>query len=62
MSYKFEALRDKAKIGKDITIHATRHTFATRLLEAGVSMKEAQELLRHENITTTADIYYHVFS
>ncbi|MCL4462726.1 MAG: site-specific integrase [Firmicutes bacterium] len=59
-SYKFEVLRDKAKISKDITVHSTRHTFATRLLEAGVSMKEAQELLRHENIATTADIYSHV--
>jgi len=59
-SYKFVALRNKAKISKDITVHSIRHTFATRLLEAGVSMKEAQELLRHENITTTADIYSHV--
>jgi len=27
---------------------------------SAVSMKETQELLRHENITTTADIYSHV--
>ena len=59
-SRKFESLRDKAKISKDITVHTIRHTFATRLLEAGIGLKEAQELLRHENIGTTADIYSHV--
>ncbi|MBT9140180.1 MAG: Tyrosine recombinase XerC [Dehalococcoidia bacterium] len=59
-SRTFEKLRDKANISKDITVHTLRHTFATRLLEAGVSLKEAQELLRHENIATTADVYSHV--
>lgn len=56
----FERLREKAGIGKDVTVHSLRHTFATRLLERGVSMKEVQELLRHEEMATTADIYSHV--
>ncbi|MBT9148478.1 MAG: Tyrosine recombinase XerC [Syntrophomonadaceae bacterium] len=59
-SRTFKTLRDKANISKDITVHTLRHTFATRLLEAGVSLKKAQELLRHENIATTADVYSNV--
>jgi integrase len=57
---KFEELREKAGISKDVTVHSLRHTFATRLLERGVAMKEVQELLRHEVMATTADIYSHV--
>ncbi len=57
---KFEELRKKAGIGKDITVHSLRHTFATRLIEKGVAMREVQELLRHEEMSTTADIYSHV--
>jgi len=59
-NHRFEKLREKAGIGKDVTVHSLRHTFATRLLERGVSMREVQELLRHEEMSTTADIYSHV--
>lgn len=40
--------------------HSIRHTYATRLFEAGVSVKVVQELLGHSNIATTMDIYTHV--
>jgi integrase len=59
-NHRFEKLREKAGVGKAVTVHSLRHTFATRLLERGVSMKEVQELLRHEEMSTTADIYSHV--
>ena len=39
---------------KDITVHSLRHTFATRMLEAGRNLVEVQALLGHENINTTA--------
>ncbi|MEG6617466.1 tyrosine-type recombinase/integrase [Peptococcaceae bacterium 1198_IL3148] len=39
---------------KKITVHTLRHTFATRLLEAGRNLVEVQALLGHENINTTA--------
>lgn len=55
----FLVIRKKLGI-EDINIHALRHTFATRMLEAGVSMKEVQELLGHAKIAMTADIYSHV--
>jgi len=56
----FERIRARAGIGKEVTVHSLRHTYATRLLELGVSLKEVQELLRHAELSTTADIYAHV--
>lgn len=58
----YYSLRKKAGISEDINLHALRHTFATMLLEKGVSLKEIQELLRHAKISTTADIYTDVSS
>lgn len=37
--------------------HMTRHTFATRMRELGLAMEEIQQLLGHESIRTTSDIY-----
>lgn len=43
-----------------ITPKQLRHTFATNMLRAGVSIKYAQVLLGHSSIKTTGDIYAHV--
>lgn len=40
--------------------HALRHTYATKLFEAGVSIKTVQELLGHSDISITANTYTHV--
>lgn len=45
-----------------ITPHILRHTFATRLAEAGVDIKVAQALLGHSDVKTTIKIYNHADS
>ncbi|MHB1404822.1 MAG: tyrosine-type recombinase/integrase [Desulfitobacteriaceae bacterium] len=57
---KFEALRKRANLSKDINLQGLRHTYATRLLERGESLKTVQELLGHEDISTTGNTYAHV--
>ena len=40
--------------------HLFRHTFATRMLQAGYIDQYVQQLLGHKSIATTKDIYSHV--
>ena len=45
---------------RHIKVHGFRHTHASLLFDAGVSMKDVKERLGHSDITTTMNIYTHV--
>ena len=48
------------KYNISITAHQLRHGFATMLFEAGIDLKDAQDLMGHSDINLTRSVYTHI--
>ena len=52
-------LAERAGVDKAVGPHTLRHTYATGMLDQGMSIREVQDLLGHSDVSTTM-IYTHV--
>jgi integrase len=49
-------------IGLAVTFHALRHTHASMLIDAGIDIVKISKRLGHANVSTTLDVYSHLFA
>lgn len=55
----FNAAQEEAAIPRRATVHTLRHSYATHLVEHGISLRTIQEILGHKSLQTT-EVYMHV--
>ena len=61
MDRSIKQAADIARIGKRVTCHTLRQSFATHLLESSYAIRTAQQLPGRKNVEATM-IYTHVMS
>ena len=49
----------KLVLGRDISAHTLRHSFATARIKSGKDLKAVSTYLGHSSVSTTADLYVH---
>ena len=58
--------KEWAAVAKDmrlsVTFHALRHTHASMLIDAGIDIVKISKRLGHANVSTTLDVYSHLFA
>ena len=55
----FNAAQEEAKIPRRATVHTLRHSYATHLVENGISLRTIQDILGHKSMKTT-EVYMRV--
>ena len=55
----FRAVLEQERVEKRASIHTLRHSYATHLLEAGITLKTIQRILGHRSLKTTT-VYLHI--
>lgn len=58
----FKRICEKIEINREMNTHCLRHTFATRCIEAGISLPVLQTLMGHDRIQTTIDTYGDIYN
>ena len=54
---QFEKSESPEVLLPDFSCHSLRHMFTTRMCEAGTNIKLMQDILGHQDISTTMNIY-----